>query len=161
MKWYVIQVSTGTEPETKNILEKDGIPALSPMENRLIRSGGRWRQKIYTLFPGYVFIQMDYKPEMYRRLLDTKNVIRILSCSGSPSFLTDQEALWIEYLGGRLLEPSILESDGSGGFRVLAGPLEALEDKIIKIDWHRRRALVSLTIAGHEVRPEFSLAAAK
>ena len=46
MKWYVLQVSTGTEPETKNTLEKDGIPALSPVENRLIRSGGRWQQKI-------------------------------------------------------------------------------------------------------------------
>ena len=142
MKWYVLQVSTGTEPETKTTLEKDGIPALSPMENRLIRSGGRWQQKIYTLFPGYVFIQMDYKPEMY-------------------TFLTEQEALWIEYLGGRLLEPSIVEPDGGGGYRILAGPLEALEEKIIKIDWHRRRALVSLTIAGHEVRLEFSLAAAK
>lgn len=156
MKWYVLQVLTGTEAETRGVLAAESFAALAPVENRMIRSGGMWRQKVYTLFPGYVFVKMDYDADTHRRLLGTKNVIRILSCGASPSPLSADEALWVEYLGGGPLEPSVAVPDG-GQFRIVAGPLAAMEDKIIRIDRHRRRAIVSLTIAGHEVRPEFSV----
>lgn len=156
MKWYVLQVLTGAETETLDALAAEGFQALAPAENRMIRSGGAWRQKIYTLFPGYVFVKVDYNADAHRRLLDTKNVIRILSCGASPSPLSADEALWVEYLGGGPLEPSVAVPDG-GQFRVVSGPLAAMEDKIIRIDRHRRRAIVLLTIAGHEVRPEFSV----
>lgn len=156
MKWYVLQVLTGTETETRDALAEYGLTALAPRENRMIHSGGVWRKKEYLLFPGYVFIRMDYGPEEHRRLLDAKNVIRILSCGGIPSPLTDDEALWVEYLGGGPLEPSVIALDG-GQFRVVEGPLAALEDKLIRIDRHRRRAVVSLTIAGQEMKPEFSV----
>lgn len=156
MKWYVLQVLTGTEAATRDILAAGGVKALAPAENRMIRSGGAWRQKMYTLFPGYVFVQIDYNADAHRKLLGTKNVIRILSVHTVPSPLTDEEALWVEYLGGGPLEPSVAVPDG-GQFRVVSGPLAALEDRIVRIDRHRRRAIVSLTMAGHEVRPEFSL----
>lgn len=156
MKWYVLQVLTGTEAETRDILTADGLEALAPEENRVIRSGGAWLQKVYTLFPGYVFVKVDYNADTHRRLLDTKNVIRILSCGAVPSPLSADEALWVEYLGGGPLEPSVIAPDG-GQFRVVEGPLAALEDKIIRIDRHRRRARLRLTIAGHEVTPEFSV----
>lgn len=156
MKWYVLQVLTGQEAETRDILMADGVEALAPAENRMIRSGGVWRQKVYMLFPGYVFVRLDYGADTHRRLLDTKNVIRILSSGAMPSPLTDDEALWVEYLGGGPLEPSVIALDG-GQFRVVEGPLAALEDKLIKIDRHRRRAFVLLTIAGREVRLEFSV----
>lgn len=45
--WYVIQVMTGKEDDIAGKLKEQGIRALVPKENRLIRSGGSWSQREY------------------------------------------------------------------------------------------------------------------
>ena len=54
VRWYVLQVSTGQETAVREALEGLGVRAAVPREERLIRSGGGWTTKVYTLLPGYV-----------------------------------------------------------------------------------------------------------
>ncbi|MDE6456960.1 MAG: hypothetical protein K2L38_13915, partial [Dysosmobacter sp.] len=63
--WYVLQVSTGKEMAVRGTLTNNRVLAYVPRENRLIRKGGGWSQKEYTLFPGYVFLNLDYTAENY------------------------------------------------------------------------------------------------
>ena len=63
--WYVIQVKTGEESGIARKLKNQAIRAEVPIENRPIRSGGAWTKKEYILFPGYVFLDMDFTARNY------------------------------------------------------------------------------------------------
>ena len=63
--WYVVQVMAGREDEAAAELGRQGIRALVPKENRLVRRGGRWTRSVYVLFGGYVFLDMAYNAENY------------------------------------------------------------------------------------------------
>ena len=43
--WYVIHVQTGKENEIRKQLVRKGYTAYSPIEMRMIRSGGNWQDK--------------------------------------------------------------------------------------------------------------------
>ena len=66
--WYVIQVKTGEESGIARRLKNQAIRAEVPIENRPIRSGGAWTKKEYILFPGYVFLDMDFTARNYYRV---------------------------------------------------------------------------------------------
>lgn len=68
IRWYVLQVSTGQETAVREALEGLGVRAAVPREERLIRSGGGWTTKVYTLLPGYVFLALEYSAENYYRV---------------------------------------------------------------------------------------------
>ena len=99
--WYVIQVKTGEESGIARKLKNQAIRAEVPIENRPIRSGGAWTKKEYILFPGYVFLDMDFTARNYYRVKEVPGVIRFLGDSKAPSTLSYLEAEWIRILSGR------------------------------------------------------------
>lgn len=96
--WYVIQVKTGEENGIARKLKNQAIRAEVPIENRPIRSGGAWTKKEYILFPGYVFLDMDFTARNYYRVKEVPGVIRFLGDSKAPSTLSYLEAEWIRIL---------------------------------------------------------------
>ena len=98
--WYVIQVKTGEENGIARKLKNQAIRAEVPIENRPIRSGGAWTKKEYILFPGYVFLDMDFTARNYYRVKEVPGVIRFLGDSKAPSTLSFLEAEWIRILSG-------------------------------------------------------------
>lgn len=80
--WYVIQVMTGKEDDIAGKLKEQGIRALVPKENRLIRSGGSWSQREYILFTGYVFLNMNYNADNYYKVKGIPGVIQFLETAG-------------------------------------------------------------------------------
>ena len=80
--WYVIQVMTGKEDDIAGKLKEQGIRALVPKENRLIRSGGSWSQREYILFAGYVFLNMNYNADNYYKVKGIPGVIQFLETTG-------------------------------------------------------------------------------
>ena len=120
VRWYVLQVSTGQETAVREALEGLGVRAAMPREERLIRSGGGWTTKVYTLLPGYVFLALEYSAENYYRVKAIPHVLRFLGPNGlSPSYLTHLEVEWLRLLdnGGELLKPSRVEELPGGGVR--------------------------------------------
>lgn len=68
--WYVIQVRTGMEEETrkqcekiidKEILEKSFIP----MYEQERKYQGEWHKELKVLFPGYVFLISEDKEKLF------------------------------------------------------------------------------------------------
>ena len=149
--WYVLQVSTGKETAVSGILAEQRVRACVPRENRLIRKGGGWSRKEYTLFPGYVFLNMEYTAENYYMVKAIPGVLRFLGPDGlHPSSLSYLEAEWIKLLAGDggPLEPTTAQLTPEGGVKFVDGILRHFPSRITKIDKHSRRATVELSVCG-------------
>lgn len=147
MKWYVLQVMTGMEDQIQEQLTRKGIHAAVPHELRVLHTGGKWLQREYVLIPSYVFIQIEYTATLFYALKGTSGVIRLLGDGGRPSPLTAEEEDWISSWESPL-KPSTIRFIDSGGYQVISGPLTGQNVKILKIDRHRRRAKVEISILG-------------
>lgn len=147
MLWYVIQVKTGEETGIAEKLRDLGFRAMAPTESRPIHTGGAWGRKEYVLFPGYVFLQMQYNAENYYRLKGIPGVAKLLD--GTLSYL---EAEWILLLSGRKgepLEPTLVR-EADGRLEVQEGILEQFKSRIIRMDKRNRRAVIELSICGEK-----------
>lgn len=147
-QWYVLQVRTGYEDDAVSCIRRKGIDAFAPREERTIRSGGEWRRKIYHLMPGYVFVRIDYSDVLYYVIRHVPGVLRVLQADGRPCPLPPDEAAYISYLGRSVLRPSSVIRMPDGSARVVDGILGDMADSIERVQWHRRRAVVRLTILG-------------
>ena len=160
MKWYVIQVMAGKEDDIAGKLNGQGIRALVPKENRLIRSGGTWTQREYILFGGYVFLNMTYNADGYYKVRNIPGVIRFLGDSKNPSTLSYMEAEWIMLLTGKdntAVEPTVVRVDGDGSFRIEKGVLKKLEHRITRYDRRSRKATFEITICNEKKEVQLSI----
>lgn len=158
--WYVIQTMTGREDDVAGNLKEQGIKALVPKENRLIRSGGSWVQKEYILFAGYVFLEMGYNAENYYRVKNIPGVIRFLGDSRNPSTLSYLEAEWIMLLTGKdnaPIEPTIVRVCEDGSVKAIKGVLERFESRVLKIDKRNRKATFEITVCGEKKEVQLSI----
>ncbi len=150
--WYVLQVSTGQESNVRDELQRMEVLALVPKENRLIRKGGSWTNKEYTLFPSYVFLNLEYTAENYYRVKGIPGVIRFLGPSGlAPSRLTYLEAEWIKILSGidgQPLQPTKVRELPDGRLKIVEGVLSNFATRAIQYDKRSRRATVEITLCG-------------
>ena len=142
---YVLQVQTGKELTVRKLLEQQDIVSYVPRERILIRKGGLWSKMIKLLFPGYVFVDIEYSAEMFHIINPISGVIRFL---GLPTPLPEHEAdliLWLSN-GGEIIEPSPLTVDGDnitcGGF------LEGHEDDIKYLNARQKKAAIEVRFGG-------------
>lgn len=148
MKWYVLQVLTGRELAVQEALSAKEIESLVPVENRVIRHGGKWMQREYILFSGYVFIHVSLDSAAYYKLRGIAGVQKMLCTSHVPSPLPQHEVDWLLYLGATLLEPSTIEFMGGGVYRIVDGALKSMVNQIRHIDRHKRRVQVEVQLLG-------------
>ena len=144
--WYVLQVATGREQEIERRLRRIGIDAIVSTETLLIHKGGRWTPKESLLFPGYVFVQILFDPDIYYRITDIPGVIRFLPGPQAEK-LSDQEAAHIAYLGSAVLGPSLVDFS-NGEPVILKGVLKSLEKQIVRFNRRQRRATLSTDFLG-------------
>lgn len=157
-KWYILQVMTGAELDVMKELHRRGVGAVIPIENRVIRSGGRWKTKEYIIFPGYVFINVQYAWSQYYIMSGIRQIIKILGGGEKPEPLSDQETELLIRQSEMFRKPSVIRLH-EGGYEVLSGALMTLQDKITKLDLHCRRATVRMNIAGAETEFKMSFTA--
>ena len=77
-KWYVLHVVSGKEQDIGEQLLSKGIESFVPIENRVIRQRGKWIQKPYVVFKGYVFVHIHYTWPLFYEIGKIKNVYRML-----------------------------------------------------------------------------------
>ena len=155
-RWYVLQVLTGEEHEVEKQLKVRGVQTLIPIENRIIRRGGKWITEQYTVFPGYVFVKIEYSYGLYYTLSGIRNVIKILGGGNRPIPLTHAEANNIIGISELIRKPSTLKFDLNGDYTVVDGALKGI--KIIKMRRRQRRAIAEVELMGrkHEITLSFN-----
>lgn len=145
-EWYVLHVLTGCELEARRQLTARGIQCLAVQEIGIIRRGGRWQEEPRILFPGYVFVFMEYTADMHYAVKEIPGAIRLLP-KERPMPLLPNESAWLIDICGDTLSPSKIDFSGDTP-RVVDGPLKLLEEHITKIDRHRRRAQLRIPVLG-------------
>lgn len=169
-KWYVLYVGRRKEKEVEKALLKKGIEAVVPMENRVIRQRGKWIQKPYVLFEGYVFVHIRYNWTLYYQIAKTKNVIRMLGSyddaedsisddsSDKPKKKKDlffepipltkqEEKLFIRHQS-IFLNPPVIKLYDDGSYEIMSRVFRHV--KVAKIDRHARKITFLTTIAGQK-----------
>ncbi len=147
-KWYVLQVTTGEELSVMAELNRRGVSAAVPQENRVIRSGKKWITKKYVIFPGYVFINVKYSWSQYYIMSGIKDVIRLLGGGSSPEPLSESDVELLIKDIELFAEPSSLKFNDNGSYEIISGVLLNLKNKIKRIDRHAHRATVEMVLAG-------------
>ena len=147
IKWYVLYVNTGQEHAVAEQLRHRGYDAIVPIENKLIRSKGKWITQPHILFDGYVFVRMDYEWSKYYVFKGIPHIIRLLGGGTSPIPLTDKESEFILTLSELLKTPSVLKFTGEG-YETVSGFLAENKDKIVKVQKRYKKATIKITLAG-------------
>ncbi|MFQ8732061.1 MAG: transcription termination/antitermination NusG family protein [Enterocloster bolteae] len=106
MLWYVVQVSSCEGKRHCRETDGHGVPdAGTGGETVRSGSGAAWGTKEYVLFPGYVFLQMDYNAGNYYRLKAVPGIVKLLSRNPDP---TGRDWIWLlAGQGGIPLEPTL------------------------------------------------------
>ena len=160
---YILQVLTGRETEICGKLRRAGITAYCPQERRQIRRGGRWQERLYTLYPSYLFIQVNDVIRVYYAIRKEDGVLYWLGATkGAPEPLSEDEEANILWLAGDgPLPPSKAVRRPDGELDFTSGPLkrlaelEALRSVLVR----ERRATAVLPLHGieHKIRLSFEL----
>lgn len=156
---YVMQVLTGKEEFVSGCvtgwLLQEGEEAYSPTCEREIMLRGEPAKATARLFPGYIFIQSEKVIDLYVRLRAVKDrhfLQTLTKVLRTDDYFTpmaeEEEKAFLSLFGG---EHSIGVSRGvirDGKLIVTEGPLMGQEDNIIKINRHKRIAILQLRILG-------------
>lgn len=154
--WYVLFVNTNQEEKVKGILEKeigDKYKFIIPTRELKERKNGKWHYVRRKLFPGYIFIKTSMNIDMYYKLKNAPGIIRLLR--------SEEEILTVSEEELNILSIFLSNNDSNIGIselyrdkdiiRIISGPLLGLEGQIVKINFRKGRARVSINFM-NEVR---------
>lgn len=154
-EWYVLFVNANQEEKMKKILEKevgDEYKFIVPKRELRERKDGIWHMVKRKLFPGYVLIKGIMNIEVYYKLKKIPGIIKLLSNEGDILTVDEKEL--------RVLKILIDNDDNNIGIsklykendcvKIVAGPLVGLEGQIVKVDFRKGRAKVSLSFMNEE-----------
>ena len=151
--WYVVQVRTGDELKISNRLKlevkADGEDIFVPLFERRKCIRGEWTKVNTPLFPGYIFFQTNNVEDMYGRLKKINAFTRILMTGDVYTPISSEEERFIETLTGddHIVETSVGVIEGDQ-IIIKRGPLYGLEGSIIKINRHKRIAIIRAEFMG-------------
>lgn len=88
-RWFALVVVSNHEFATRDALRAAGVPEFLPVFTREIRWSDRINITTRPLFSGYIFARFD--PTFATKVCETRGVLRILSMSGKPCPISDDE----------------------------------------------------------------------
>ena len=167
--YYVIQVKTGKEQETIEMIRKckkstSDFDIFSPFRKELRKYNGQFKEVIIRCFPGYIFVETNNIEQLFFDLYWVPGFTKILGREGlTHNFvpLTEEEARTINILYGkrnnRVTEISDIEIHDGDKITILDGPLVGLKTKIVKTFLHKRKVRVGFVLCNNYVEVDVSV----
>jgi transcriptional antiterminator NusG len=154
--WYVLFVNTNQEEKVKGILEKeigDKYKFIIPTRELKERKNGKWHYVRRKLFPGYIFIKTSMNIDMYYKLKNSPGIIRLLRSEDEILTVSEEELNILSmFLSNNDINIGISELYRDKDIiRIISGPLLGLEGQIVKFNFRKGRAKVSINFM-NEVR---------
>lgn len=158
MRTYVMQVATGRERQTVQLLERvlGGAPRAElfvPRYRYRKKIKGAWELVDELLTPGYVYIKTSMLGinDLAERIKQVPAFARVLAQNGKIIPLSADEERWLQALAGagegHVVEPSYGFIEGDQVV-ITEGPLVGFEAQIKKLDRHKRLAYVEVHLMG-------------
>ncbi|NLB11704.1 hypothetical protein GX831_04605 [bacterium] len=167
--YYVVQVSTGQEAETMELIKKKISPELvldvfSPTlkYRRKFKTG--WREVTKRCFPGYIFIESPSPQALFLELYKIPMFTRLLGKDrSSDGFvpLTKEESDLIDTLADknndRTVDISNVKISEGQIVHVLDGSLTGRLVKLVKVNLHKPLVNVSFDMMGREMTVDLGI----
>lgn len=152
--WYAVWVRTGQEERVLQMC-RSMLPeqCFLPKYELERKKDGQWVKMEKPLFPGYLFFVSDNVEMLVRKLRAVPEFTKVLGDGLRPVALYPHE---VEFLQKYTNENRVLEM--SCGFLegdrlvVTEGPLKDYQGKIVKIDRHKRVAVLEMEFFGRITR---------
>lgn len=162
--WYVLYVMGGRERKILELLnQKDEIKAFTPLKEVVHRVQGKRVVVKRPLFPSYVFLETELSPKVFRQAMlqyksQVSGILKELKYDDDISALSTEERAYLEGLmdeshNVRLSKGEILD----GEVIITEGPLKGYESNIIRIDRHKRRAILNVRMNNRDMNVDVSL----
>ena len=162
--WYVIQTMKGKEEKVadevrRDVAKEDEIVFI--FENEMeYKVKGEWIKDTNPFFPGYIFVDMNAEraPEFDIRLRKEKYPLRLLRIDDQVTPIRPEEEEYLTRLGG---EEHIIRN--SEGFRIddmveiTSGSFKGWKGEIKKLNRHKRRATITVSMMGRDVEVSIGL----
>ena len=153
-KWYVIFTRHGYEDKVKKLINKYffryDIDIIVPKKKITERKNGKSLEVVKTLFPGYVFVNIELNKEIYYEFKELMSFASFLKEDSKPASVLYDEIKIIFNLTGKNDMIEISKGINVGGkIEIIDGPLKGYEGLILKIDKRKGRAKIRLDIAKH------------
>lgn len=153
MSWYVLQCRTGQEENIirscRQHLSNHALDAAFSFRcERLWKTDGVWKLVEKEMFPGYVFLESSAPELLSEELEQYRKILRVMEEPGYLISVYEEEERNLRELCGKnhFLKMSYgYKADGID--HITAGPLKGLEERIVRIDWHRRFAQIEVSVA--------------
>lgn len=151
-RWYALFVLTGEEDNVKERLEyrfrNSKLKFIVPKRKLMERKGGKWEEKVRTLFPGYVLVNGYIGVKEYHLFAGIPGFLGILKDAYEPLEIPEKDIVVLKKLicNGEIIEYSNVLVE-SGKVVVVDGPLLGLEGLIQSVDKRKGRAKVRLNFA--------------
>lgn len=152
--WHGVFVVTGDEDKVKERVKyrlPEDYTVIVPKRKLRLRKGGIWTVATKVLFPGYVLINGEINTDIYYRLKNIPNVLKLLKTGTTVAAIDSREMSVLVRLICNSEEigfSNVLMENGR--VRVVDGPLFSLEGIIVSIDHRKERAKVKLNFLGEE-----------
>lgn len=153
MRSYCIFCKSGSEQtvaDTINSLHK-GLLAIAPQKIIQEKRNRIWEKRSLALLPGYVFLYSEDGLDARQSRVRVTDMYKILQYDGGFKELLYEDSeysMWIYNNQGNIT-PSRILSDGEA-VQVIDGPLLNCLGRIIRLDKHKRRALVEFNFDGQK-----------
>ncbi len=167
--WYVVQTRTNEEEKIKHIIEQlksidKDAECFTPIYEGVKRSGGNNRIYFAMLFPGYVFIDTEHPERIMDAQKKMTEFVKLLGVEKDEQGVTispvrNEERTFIESLTDEnyLMHVSLVKLNDKHKIESIQGPLEKYWDKIVKMEYRKRRAIVETELFGQKHRILFGL----
>lgn len=121
-----------------------------PMRDRRIKHDGRWNLVQEKLIPGYVFIVTIQPEEVFHSLKVIPHLTKLLGADDGFTPLTDHEVVFLKRFGDKdhLVHLSEAIVEAANQVRILSGNLKNYEGEVIKVNLHKRSAIVRISFMG-------------
>lgn len=158
--WFAVRTRSRHEHSVRDQLAIKGIDAYLPTISRWSRWSDRKKKIDWPLFPGYCFARCV--PDLRLRVLNCSGVVTIVSFSGHPAPIPDQEISAVRQLVASGLEYETYPFLRDGSLvEVVHGPLAGVVGRFVRKGANGRlilsvdmiSAAVSVEVDAADVRP--------
>lgn len=160
--WYVIQTQTGREEELLLFMRK--ILTKGICNNSFVlkvawpkRYNGQWRLYLKPLFPGYTFVETETPQKLFEELKKIPQFSKLLSCDKYEfvPLKKEEESFLMNLINAGKKEPFVIHPSKilvseDGKVKVISGVLKQYEQEIIRVNLHKRYAVVKINMLGEK-----------
>ncbi len=151
--WYIVQTLKGKENTAAGLINrdvtKDGEEVFVLESERMFKIRKEWISQKRPMFPGYIFVCTDFPEDFDSRLRRKQHPLKLLRVDEMITPIYPEEEKFLKQIGG---EDHIVHY--SEGFKIgekiviESGAFAGYTGDIIKLDRHKRQAVIGISLMG-------------